>query len=133
MTDDDPLARLLMDDADEVDRAAIAATLQDLVAVDSKSGRLALKPAFDNLPARARVLVYLLGARVAVLLGKRGDEHVLPKEIIEITGMPAGTVRPKLAELLEARLVSHSDDGAYTVAPHQVGRAIAALAPARDR
>jgi hypothetical protein len=130
MTEEDPLAALLVDDADEVDRAAIAQALKDRVGVDGKSGRLVVKPGFDALSTRGKVLAYLLGVKVAVLLGKRAEEQVSPKDVVDGTGMPAGSVRPTLSQLLDDRLVVRTG-GEYRVPAHQVGHAIAGITTGR--
>jgi DNA-binding transcriptional ArsR family regulator len=123
---DDPLEQLLLD-ADEVDRAELAQSMHALLGVDTKTGRVVLKPGFNQLDTRRRVLAYLLGAKVAVLLGKSESEAVSPSDLTSETGMPKGTVNPKLSELYKDRLVSKTKNGAYYVAPHQVQSAIAEL------
>lgn len=122
----DPLEELLLD-ADEVDRAALARALAGVLGVDKKSGRIVLQPGFATLDTRRRALAYLLGAKVATLLGLRESEVVAPKELQGATGMPQGTVNPKLSQLNEQRLASKTKAGAYFVAGHQIPMAIEEL------
>jgi len=51
-------------------------------------------------------------------------EEVAPKDIPGETGLPKGTVGPKLKDLREARLVSQTASGDYYISPHQVMKAI---------
>lgn len=122
----DPLTDLLLD-ASEVDRAQLATALGDILGIDTSSGRVVLKPGFNRLSARHKVLAYLLGRKVAMLLGKADSEEVAPKDISRETGIPSGTVHPKLKELREAHLVSQTDSSEYYVAPHQMLQALDAL------
>jgi len=116
---DDPLSNLLLD-SEEIDRASLARALQDYVGVDSKSGKVVLKPGFNKLSARKKVLAYLLGKKVAKILGKIENELTAPKDIPIETGIPRGTVNPKLRELSDARLVSQTKDGDYFIESHQI-------------
>jgi len=122
----DPLSDLLLDAA-EVDRARLARALRDILGVDTESGCVVPKPGFSNLSTRNRVLAYLLGKKAAMLLGKAESEAVSPKDIPGETGMPSGTVYPKLKELREARLVSQTESSAYYVASHQILKALGEL------
>lgn len=119
----DPLSDLLLD-ASEVDRARLSKALSDILGIDAESGRVVLKPGFARLTARGKVLAYLLGTKAAVLLGRSDVEAATPKDISEQTGMPPGTVNPKLRELLRDRIVSGTESSQYYVAPAQVLPAI---------
>jgi prolyl-tRNA editing enzyme YbaK/EbsC (Cys-tRNA(Pro) deacylase) len=122
----DPLQELLLD-ADEVDRAQLAQALLGILGVDKKTGRVVLKPGFNDLDARRRVLAFLLGAKVAQLLGLAETEAVAPKDLEKQTGMPHGTVAPKLGQLLDEKFIAKTPQGGYHVAPHQVTRAAAEI------
>lgn len=117
--DQDPLMNLLLDAA-EVDRARLSSVLSNILGIDIKTGKVVLKPGFGTLTARNKVLAYLLGMKAAVLLGKAETEAVAPKDISRDTGMPTGTVNPKLKELLEERLISRTESSEYYVAPPQL-------------
>lgn len=120
---EDPLTALLLDAA-EVNRARVAQALGDLLGVDTKSGRVVLKPGFNGLDTSRRVLAYLMGALAARLLGLRESEEVQPLEVQQETGMPKGTVNPKLSQLHKERRVSKGKGGAYFVAGHQIESAV---------
>jgi hypothetical protein len=123
---EDPLEGLLLD-ADEVDRTQLAEALAGTLGVDSSTGRLVLKPGFNELDAARKILAYLLGGKAAVLLGKLESEAVSPALLSKETGMPRGTVNPKLSQLHEQRLVSKTKAGSYYVAPHQLVEALTRL------
>jgi hypothetical protein len=122
----DPLASLLLN-AEEVDRASIARALQDYVGVDNTSGKIILKASFDKLGARQKLIAYLLGKKVAKLLGKIELELTSPRDIQSETGIPKGTVNPKLRELVDSRLISQTKAGEYFIETYQILKCVAQL------
>ncbi len=123
---DDPLDNLLLD-AQEIDRASLARALHDFVGIDKVTGKVVLKPGFNKLNSRQKILAYLLGKKVAKLLGRNDSEVVAPKDIPTETGIPKGTVHPKLRELLESRVVSQTKEGEYYIESHQIMKSISDL------
>jgi hypothetical protein len=123
MAETDPLKTLLLD-AKEVDRTTLAQALSGILGVDTATGRVVLKPGFNSLDTRRKVLAFLLGVKAAFLLGKGESEAMANKDIIANTGMPTGTVNPKLKELRDRRLVSQTKEGMHYVASHQVMAAV---------
>jgi DNA-binding transcriptional ArsR family regulator len=123
LQNEDPLSQLLLD-AGEVDRGVLAAALSERIGIDSKSGRIVMLPGYSSLNARQKVLVILLAAKAASLLGVRDSEFMATQEVISISGLPQGTVRPKLKELREAGLVSQGTDRAYYVPSALLRRAV---------
>lgn len=130
--EEDPLTALLLD-ADEVDRTQLAQALGGLVGIDNKTGRVVLKPGFNSLDTRKKVLAFLMGTKVANLLGKSVAEVVSPIDLSRGTGMPRGTVNPKLSQLHDERLISKTKTGAYYLESHQVPKAAEELRGANER
>ncbi len=122
----DPLSNLLLD-AEEIDRASLARALQDFVGIDKATGRVVLKPGFNRLNSRQKIIAYLLGKKVAKLLNMSESEVTSPKDIPTNTGIPIGTVHPKLRELIESRLVSQTKEGEYYIESHQILNSISSL------
>lgn len=116
---DNPLARLLVEAIDT--REELAAILDGFVTID-ESGSIAFSAGFDSQPARRRVLVAVLAARAAFELDLRDEGSATPADIEQLTGMPGGTVRPKLRELAGSRVL-HCSDGRYVVPDSQIRRA----------
>ncbi|MBI5301112.1 MAG: hypothetical protein HY868_03170 [Chloroflexi bacterium] len=83
-------------------------------AIDPEKGRVHPKAPFDELNAKHKVLVYLL-ARLALsaLPDAKTSAAVSPKEVEDETGLPGGTVRPKLTQLEKERLVIRNEGGYY--------------------
>jgi len=131
MTNEDPLAELMVDAAD-VDRARIAAALKGRIAIDRATASPVPQPKFNEWDADQKILAYLLARKAASLLGVATDEAAMPQMVTAHTGLPAGTVRPKLRAFVEGRRVSQTNAGAYFLAAPQVTHAIDALAKSRN-
>ncbi|HEX8066296.1 MAG TPA: hypothetical protein VF520_07205 [Thermoleophilaceae bacterium] len=124
----DALTTLLVDET-EFARDEIAPALEPYVRL-TRDGGLLLEPGFDALPTELRVLCVLVALQALKMLGVRATNDVTPAELVEISGMPEGTVRPKLSALHKAHRVS-KDAGRYSLPMHSARRAMAALAEAR--
>ena len=105
MTNDDPLAELLVD-ADSIDKQALADVLKKRVAIDSKSGRLVPAEEYPSLGSRRKVLAMVLARKAAHLLRVVDSHGLSNKEIVEVTGLPRGTAAPSLKDLREGRYVA---------------------------
>lgn len=125
-----PLDRLMVKE-DALAEGHVAAALEQYVGLTS-SGGIVLKGAFDDLKAREQVLCILLAMRAAQLLGLKGEAGLTPLEIVEVSGMAGGTVRPKLSELVKSRLVA-KEGGRYEVPMHALLRATRPLMPVEVR
>jgi len=102
-------------DAAEVDRAMLAEALADRIGIDGTSGRLVLLPGYSGLNTRQKVLCILLAAKAAHLLEVRDGDMMTTKEIVATSGLPHGTVAPRLKELRENHLVDQATDKAYFI------------------
>jgi hypothetical protein len=116
----DSLHGLIVDES-TVARDELAAALSPYVRFTG-DGRLLLEPAFDELSADRKVVCVLLAFQALAILELRDDASATPAEIVELSGMPAGTVRPKLSALLKQRRVAKTADG-YTLPLHAARRA----------
>jgi hypothetical protein len=99
----DPLAALVVDE-DSIAREELAAGLASYVQLTKEGGIWPL-PAFEALTSADKVLCLLLAFRAMSMLDLRENDRVGPAELVEMSGMPPGTVRPKLSKLVEKRLV----------------------------
>jgi hypothetical protein len=120
----DPLQALLVDET-AIAREELAQALRPYLQLGRDGGLWLLAP-FDHLSGQAKVLCVLLAVKAQHLLGLRQGEAIQPQELVELSSMPPGTVRPKLSQLAKDRLVSKSANG-YTVPDGMARRAVAEL------
>jgi hypothetical protein len=121
--------RALIVDEEALAQEELARGLQPYVRFTS-GGKLLLEPAFDDLPAEQRVLCVLLALQAMRLLGLRESDDATPGDVGAISGMPSGTVRPKLSALLKGRWVVKTG-ARYSLPLHSARRAIDLLGRAR--
>lgn len=119
----DPLETLFVS-ADAVDRERIASVLRDRLAIDRDSAEPVILPGFAALDSKAKMLALLLMRKARSLLGLPGDEAVSPSEAARLTGVPPGTVRRMLPELVSSHMASHPDGGGYLLSNAQVPLAV---------
>jgi DNA-binding transcriptional ArsR family regulator len=117
----DALTALIVDD-DALARDELAVAIAAHVRL-TKGGALLLEPSFNDLPSDRQVLCVLLALKALKLLGFRESDSATPQEIVDLSGMAPGTVRPKLSALLKARLVTKQGHS-YSLPVHSARRAI---------
>lgn len=117
----DPLQALLVDET-EIAREELASGLSPFVRLTS-SGALVLEPSFEALGARQKVLCALLALKALHLLELREKPTAGPAEISSASGIPSGTVKPRLRELASDRLVI-ADGGRYEIPNHALRRVL---------
>jgi hypothetical protein len=126
--DADPLAELLVD-SKTVDKTRIATALKGKVAVDAETGRVVLQAGFRSLDLRQKALAFLLGRKVAVLLGTSEVERATSSEVASGTGVPPGSARPTMSSLVQEHRVTRVESS-YELSAAQVDYAIDALSSA---
>lgn len=122
----DALEGLIVDE-EQIARTELAEGLRPYLRL-TRGGELVFEPAFDALKAQQKVCVTLLGVRAAALMGLRDDAGSSPTELVQLSGLPPGTIRPKLSELLKLRLVAKKADR-YEIPSHSLGRAMKSITP----
>src|ERR1700733_13220098 len=112
MTKADPLSALLVDEA-SVAREELAAGLAPFVQL-TREGNVLPRDAFEKLTSRNKVLCLLLAVKALAMLDLRDSDEVVPADLVKIGDMAAGTVRPKLSQLVESRLAAR-DGHRYSI------------------
>ncbi len=99
-------------------RLLLAELLRPHVRLDPDTGRIYFTEHPSKLNTKQYVLVYLL-AKLA--LSQKNPEYTAvatTREVEESTGLPGGTVRPKLSQLLKERVISKTQAGYFIDAGH---------------
>jgi hypothetical protein len=82
---------------------------------------------WSSLNRRNRILAVCLAAKAAHVLEKRSVEALTASEVGELSGVPGGTARPTLRDLVDAHLLSQDAERRYYVAGMAVPAAVKAL------
>jgi hypothetical protein len=111
----DPLDELVVrsEEVEGENRKILAKILLPHVQIDPEKGTIYFVKQPSNLTTKEQVLVVLL-AKLA-LAQKNPDITPIttPKEVEDISGLPGGTVRPKLGELIKDKIIAKSSVGYY--------------------
>ena len=109
----DPLERLVRSEEDLLNRELLARALDGLAYVDKDRAKVLLTPDGAARSAREKLIIYLLGKKALRAVGSEIKEETGPKEIEKATGMPGGTVRPRLRQLAKEGIVAKREEGYY--------------------
>jgi len=111
----DPLDQLVMK-AEEVEgeaRKLLADLLIPHVRMDPEAGKIFFVPYPPKLNTKQHVLVYLLAKLALAQKNEYFDAVATAKNVEDATGLPGGTVRPKLTQLFKDKIISKSDVGYF--------------------
>lgn len=114
----DPLDQLVMK-AEEVEgeyRKLLANILKPHVRIDPDTGKVYFVHSPPRLTTKQHVLVYLLAKLALAQKNEKLDPVASAKDTEDATGLPGGTVRPKLTELFKEHVISKSDAGYFVEA-----------------
>lgn len=106
-------------------RALLAQLIFPYASINPDTGEVHLKEPADDLTAKQKILIYLL-CRLALSTRPNATftATASPKEIERALIMPGGTIRPKLVELVEDKVVVRSKTGeGYSVHAGNLRRA----------
>ncbi len=116
--DEDPLARLLVDET-ELNRGLLADVLEPYAVITKESGNPVFKPAYNELSAANKIVVFLLSRKASKALGRTAREEATPKEIAASTGVKYDTVKPTVSDLNRDRVLAKNGE-AYFVPDYSV-------------
>ena len=107
----------------EVDQELVAKILSPFLKIDRDSCAIVPNAQWQEINNDLKIILFLLARKAMKLRGLNIDnEGALPSEIEKETGMKGGSVRPKLKELFEQRVISKTDDGRYIVPSYSLTR-----------
>ena len=122
MTEKDPLDKIFTkpEDIDNKLREILADILTPFARIDIESGAFMPTILWGNLDSKRKILVFLVAKLALSTRKNQFGSCASPKDIEIATEIPGGTVRPKVIELLEEKIIGKDDTGAYYVKPSQI-------------
>jgi hypothetical protein len=128
----DPLEQIFVktEQVEGEQRKILASLIFPFASVNPDTGEVHFKATADDLNAKQKILIFLL-SRLALSTRPQTafSAAASPKEIEKATGLPGGTVRPKLILLVNERIASKNGEG-YLVPSANLFRAQKELASA---
>lgn len=116
--------RALVVSEEDLTRDELASALEGRVRF-TQEGDLILEDGFASLTTTQKVACVLLACRAGQILGLRESNGATPAQVVAMSGMAPGSVRPKLSQLSKERLLTKYG-GAYVV-PIHAARRLAAM------
>ena len=98
-------------------RQRLAHMIVPFAAADPVSGTIHPKNEWNKLDTKKKVLVVLLARLALSAKDSQFSAGISSKEIEDITGLPGGTVRPKLSQLVKDRIAYRDQVSNYSVRP----------------
>lgn len=123
---DNSLRELLVETT-AVDKDRLGKVLKNFIRINSSDGRILLQEKFYELNIRNKVFAYMLGRKVAVMLGYECPEIVCKGEIKKETGILVGSLTPILVDLRGEELISRSRLDGYYISDSQAEYAMKEL------
>lgn len=112
--DRDPLEDLLVDEG-EINKELLAALLAPYVRLSRDTASVILTATGRALSNKPKIIVYLLARKALRALSLIESEGASTGDVTNNTGIPGGSVRPTLRNLLRDTLVAQTDEGDYYV------------------
>ena len=124
MADKYEILKQLFTDDNDLNADELLGLLSPFIKIHKTSNNIIFLDAAMGQSLKNKILLFLLGKKVLFLVGQLETDHVKPKDIIEETGIPKGSVLPTLKSLKEAKggsLVSSDSTGCY-ITSYQVSK-----------
>ncbi|MCW5887052.1 MAG: hypothetical protein KIT07_02900 [Anaerolineales bacterium] len=96
-------------------REKLASMIVPFAAADPVDGTIHPKNAWHALDAKKKILVFLLSRLALSTKNPDISSGLSPAELEEMTGLPGGTVRPKLSSLVKDHAIHKDAAGQYSV------------------
>jgi hypothetical protein len=111
----DPLDDLVVktEEVEGENRKILAKILIPHIQIDPEKGTIYFIKQPSNLNTKEQVLIVILAKLAMAQKNQDITPITTPKEIEEISGLPGGTVRPKLSDLLKGKIIEKSSVGYY--------------------
>ena len=119
----DPLATLLADDTQAVDRNRLAKLLAPYVQFDKETKEISFLSSFNVISNEAKLEIALLASKARLLiLGT--PEGFSPSELIKMEIMPEGSIKSTIKKLNDARKVKKDTAGRYIIPNYRMDEII---------
>lgn len=123
MNKNDPLATLLTDDMQAVNKELLASFLKPYINIDKSTHEIGFLPNFDKLNNLQKIVVVLLSSKVKSLLFA-GEEGLTQSDIIKFGIAPEGSVKSTLKRLFDNRGIKKNGKLRYFVPNYAVATLI---------
>ena len=103
------------EELDREKREALASLIEPYAKIDPENGVFFPNQNWNQLSTKLKILAYLLSRLALSSRNPNFPNSVSTKDVENDTELPGGTVRPKLRQLIDDRVVDQNIDGRYYV------------------
>ncbi|MEK7546938.1 MAG: hypothetical protein AAB536_02050 [Patescibacteria group bacterium] len=124
MPDKHDALKKLFTDENDVNASELFDILSPFIKINKTNKTIIFLDTAHSQPLKNKVIIFLLAKKALFLLKEVESDRVKPKNIIEETGIPKGSVLPTLKFLKEAKggsLIS-SEKGEYYISSYQISK-----------
>lgn len=117
------LKKLFTDDND-VNAEELFTLLEPFITINKASKKIVFLDKGHLQPLKNKIVLFLLAKKALFLLGEIESDKIKPREIIQETGLPRGSVLPTLKILKEAKggsFISSEGEG-YYISSYQISK-----------
>lgn len=107
----------------EVDQELVVKILSPFLKIDSDSCTIVPNEQWQELSNDLKIILFLVARKAMKLRDLPIEtEGALPSEIEKETGVKGGSIRPKLKELYEKKIVNKTNDSKYFIPTYSLAR-----------
>ena len=107
----------------EVDQELVAVILSPFIKIDKDSCTIVPDDQWLRLSNELKIILFLVARKAMKLRGLPiDDEGVSPAEIEKETGVKGGSIRPRLKELFEHRIITKTNERKYLLPSYSLAK-----------
>lgn len=122
MSNNDPLAQLLVSESQAVDRQELADLLSPYLSINKETKSFDFSRSFRELSNADKILITLSAVKARCLVLDTEDK-ITPSEIIKMEIAPVGSVKATLKGLLDSKEIN-SEKGKYFLPNYKISQVI---------
>ena len=124
MTNNDPLAQLLVSESQAVNRQDLAEILLEYVTINKETKSFDFSGNFIKLPNSDKILILLCAVKARSLILSNVEDRIAPSEIIRLEIAPEGSVKATLKNLFDSGQIK-SDKKKYYLPNYKLQQIVA--------
>ena len=116
MAEKNEILHKLFTDDNDVNADELFELLSPFIKINKTTKNIIFLDPAHEMPLKNKMILFLLAKKVLFLLGQSESDRVKPRDLIEETGIPKGSVLPTLKNLKEKKgggLISSDAEGYY--------------------
>ena len=124
MSNNDPLAQLLVSESQPINRQDLADVLLPYVTINKETKSFDFSGDFVTLPNADKIFVILCAVKARSLVLSDIEDKITPSEIIKLEAAPEGSIKATLKILVDSSQIK-SDKGKYYLPNYKVPQILA--------